>query len=445
MLLLFIMTLAGSIPLLCYLLLFYVIGDKLPMKLYMLLLRMSIIFYLCPFQVFKYLLPAKLLNLSNNLEISYQKSVDVINYIDMQKISGNYLIYPSYIPIIYIICLVCFAVRAFITWYKYFKSQRELLLTSDVLDDNLHEFIDKHPQFARLSRKSFFVFRQEHANTPFTVGFFSPCIVLPDWGFNQTQKEYIYSHELTHILHHDVPWKALCTMAVLLHWYNPLAHLLMSQHSNACEYYADEYCTSCMSKNEQKDYITFIVRLTRIISGKKYIIPSFSNSFIGGKESMKKRIDFIFKERKRSRVRQILSVICVCLVFMMSSMTVFAYSPTVEDSVPLEKIDAEESIEITWSTDDTYSSLAEPDLDFSKYSSYFIDEDGNIVPLTLGSNLEPYTLCNHVYKDGTRQVHSVYADGHCQIKYYEAQICYKCGKCITGSLFNISTWVKCPH
>lgn len=445
MLLLFIMTLAGSIPLLCYLLLFYVVGDRLPMKFYMLLLRMSIIFYVCPFQIFKYLLPAKLLNLFSGLEITYQRSVDVINYIDMQKISGNYLIYPNYIPFIYVICLVCFTVRAFITWYQYFKSQKELLLTSDVLDDNLQEFIDEHPQFARLSKKSFFVFRQEHTNTPFTVGFGSHYIVLPDWGFTQKQKEYIYSHELTHILHHDVPWKALCTMAVLLHWYNPLAHLLMTQHSNACEYYADEYCTSYMSKNEQKDYISFIVRLTRVSSGRTYSIPSFSNSFIGGKESMKKRIDFIFKERKRSRVRQILSMLCVCLVFMMSSMTVFAYSPTVEDSIPLEKIDTEESIEITWSTDNTYSLLSETDLDFSKYSSYFVDEDGNVIPLTLGTGIEPYTLCTHVYKNGTRQVHSVYSDGSCQVKVYNAQICYKCGKCITGSLQATATFTKCPH
>lgn len=160
---------------------------------------------------------------------------------------------------------------------------------------------------------------------------------------------------------------------------------------------------------------------------------------------MKKRIDFIFKERKTSRVRQILSVICVCLVFMMSSMTVFAYSPTVEDSVPLEEIQSDERIEITWTTDNTHSLLTESSLDFSKYSSYFVDEDGNVIPLTLGSGIEPYTLCTHIYKDGTRQVHTIYSNGSCQVKIYSAKICYKCGKCITGSLVNTATWTTCPH
>lgn len=445
MILLFIMTLAGSIPLLCYIGVFYMVGNRLPMKFYMLLLKMSIIFYLCPFQVFKYVLPARLLDMFSGLEIKYQKTVDVVNYIDMQKISGNYLIYPSYIPLIYFICLAFFSIRAFIAWCQYFKSQRELLLASDVLDDNLQKFIDEHPQFARLRRKSFCVFKQEYENTPFTVGFRSPCIVLPDWGFTQKQKEYIYSHELTHILHHDVPWKALCTMVVLLHWYNPLSYILMSQHANACEYYADEYCTDYMSKAEQKDYITFIVKLTRVSSGIKYSIPSFSSSFIGGKESMKKRIDFIFKERKISKVRQIFSVLCVCFAFIMSGMTVFAYSPTIEDSVPLEEVGSDEKIEITWSTDTTYALSTGSNLDFSKYSSYFIDEDGNAVPLTLGSGLEPYTLCTHVYKTGVRQVHTIYADGSCQMKFYNAQICYKCGKCITGSLDHTANWPKCPH
>lgn len=445
MLLLFIMTLAGSIPLLCYVGVFYMVGNRLPMKFYMLLLKISIIFYLCPFQVFKYLLPARSLDMFSGLEIKYQKTVDVINYIDMQKISGNYLIYPNYIPLIYFICLAFFSIRAFIAWCQYFKSQRELILASDVLDDNLQKFIDEHPQFARLRKKSFCVFKQEYVNTPFTVGFRSPCIVLPDWGFTPKQKEYIYSHELTHILHHDVPWKALCTMVVLLHWYNPLSYILMSQHANACEYYADEYCTDYMSKVEKKDYITFIVKLTRVSSGITYSIPSFSSSFIGGKESMKKRIDFIFKERKISKIRQIFSVLCVCFAFIMSSMTVFAYSPTIEDSVPLEEVDTEKSIEITWSTDDTCSQTTETELDFSKYSSYFVDEDGNAVPLTLGSGLEPYTLCTHVYKSGTRQVHSVYYDGSCELKIYNAKICYKCGKCITGSLQNVITYLKCPH
>ncbi len=445
MLLLLIMTFAGSIPLLCYLCLFHMMGDRFPMKFYTLLLRMSIIFYLCPFQVFKYLLPANLLDMFSGLEITYQKTVDVENYINMQKISGNYLIYPNYIPLIYVICLICFASCAFITWYQYFSNQRELLLTSDVLDDNLNDFIDAHPQFAKLSRKSFLIFEQEYANTPFTIGFSSPCIIFPNWNFNEKQKEYIYSHELTHILHHDVPWKALCMMAVLLHWFNPLVYILMLQHNNACEYYADEYCTSYMSKAEQKDYISFIVKLTRISSGRKYNVPTFSNSFIGGKESMKKRIDFIFKERKRSRVRQIFSMLCVCLIFIMSSMTVFAYSSTIEDSMPLEEIDEGQEIEITWTTDNTYSLSTGADLDFSKYSSYFIDEDGNSIPLTLGSSIEPYTLCTHVYKPGTRQVHIKEADGSCQVKIYSATICYKCGKCITGDLIKTETWTKCPH
>lgn len=160
---------------------------------------------------------------------------------------------------------------------------------------------------------------------------------------------------------------------------------------------------------------------------------------------MKKRIDFIFKERKISKVRQIFSVLCVCFAFIMSSMTVFAYSATIEDSVPLEEVGEGESVEITWSTTNTLSQAPGTELDFSKYSSYFVDEDGNATPLTLGTSLEPYTLCTHVYKDGTREVHIKKANGSCEVRYYSAQICYKCGKCITGSLITTATWTKCPH
>lgn len=449
MLLLLIMTLAGSIPLVCYLIFSHILGDRFPVRFYMFILRAAIIFYLCPFQVLKYLLPEKLISLSHNFGVeTYTRTLNTVNHVNMQKIDGNYLIYPNYVLFTYIVCLLAFTVCAFITWFRYFRSHRELLLSSDVVDgEDIVKFIDEHPQFKKLRRKSFFVFEQEYADTPFVVGFHSTSIVLPKQKFSQKQKEYIYSHELSHILHHDVIWKALCTMAVLLHWYNPLIYILASHHSNFCEYYADEYCTGYMSKDEQKDYIGFIVRLTRINSYEsEYNIPSFSNSLTGGKESMKKRIDFIFNKRKPSRVIRGFSILCLCLMVLMSSMTVFAYEGGIEDNVPLEEIGDNINVTIKYTDDTSELPVTKTELKLSESCSYFVDEDGNITILDEeNSDVEPYAICIHSYKAGSKQVHYLRTDGSCVIKYYEAQICTKCHKCITGDLIKTSTWPKCPH
>lgn len=448
MLLLLIMTLAGSIPLVCYLIFSHILGDRLPIKFYMLILRLAIIFYLCPFQVLKYLLPKEFIQLSRDFGVeTYTRTLSAVNYINMQKIDGNYLIYPRYIPFAYIVCLFAFTVCAFITWFRYFHSHRELLLTSDIVDDDISKFIDEHPRFKRLRRKCFCVFEQEYADTPFVVGFRSKSIVLPKQRFSQKQKEYIYSHELSHILHHDVIWKALCTMAVLLHWYNPFIYILASQHSSFCEYYADEYCTKCMSKDDQKDYIAFIVRLTRISSyNSEYNIPSFSNSFAGGKESMRKRIDFIFNKRKPSKIVRGLSVLCICLTVLLSSMTVFAYDGGVEDNMPLKEDGKFTDTEITYTADTTNIFATKTDLYFSESSSYFVDEDGNVTVLTEeNSDIEPHVLCIHSYSAGTKRIHGLRSDGGCETEYYEAQICVKCGKCITGDYIRTVSYAKCPH
>ncbi len=413
------------------------------MKFYIFLLRSSIIFYLCPFQVIKYLLPLEVVEQFSDAGIVYKKTIDVVNYICARKIDGNYIIYPSYIPLIYTVCLLLFSICTIVTWYQYFKSYRELLLSSDILDNDMEKFIDDNPQFIGLKKKSFCVFEQERITTPFTVGFSSPCIVFPKCNLTQKQREFIYSHELTHILHHDVTWKALCTMAVLLHWYNPLVHLLRAAHSSACEYYADEYCTSFMSKEEKKEYISLIVQFTSLNVGSIYDIPNFSNSFIGGKKSMKKRIDFIFKERKMRKLRQIASAVCICLVFLMSSMTVFAYSPSMQDSTSLEASSSKEELIVTWSTDDADSLPI--DLDFSKYSSYFVDKDGNVTPLLEDDDAAPNALCFHTYVDGYKEIHKKFSDGHCEIRHYAAQICSKCKACITGELEYTTTWTKCSH
>lgn len=442
------MTLAGSIPIVCYLICFYILGDRLPIKFYVFILRAAIVFYLCLFQILKYLLPAKLINLSQGFEIkTYTRTVNVVDYINMQKIDGNYLIYPSYIPIVYIVCLLAFTVCAFITWYRYFRSLKELLLTSDIIDDDISKFIDEHPQLKKLNRKSFCVFEQEYADTPFIVGFRSLSIVLPKQKFNEKQKEYIYSHELSHILHHDIIWKALCTMALLLHWYNPFVYVLSMHHSNLCEYYADEHCTKDMSKDDQKKYVEFIIKLASVSSyNSEHDIPNFSNSFSGGKESMKKRVDFIFNKRKPSKIVRILSVLCTCVMILMSSLTVLAYDAGIEDNVPLEEAGDNSTVKITYTSDKTYSSVPKTALNFSESSCYFVDENGNIIPLfEETSNIEPHALCFHSYTSGTKEVHTLYSNGSCQIKYYKATICIKCGKCITGDLANTATWTKCPH
>lgn len=51
---------------------------------------------------------------------------------------------------------------------------------------------------------------------------------------------HVVTHELTHIRRHDNLWKALATLALYLHWFNPLVWLFYRWYVTDMEASCDE-------------------------------------------------------------------------------------------------------------------------------------------------------------------------------------------------------------
>lgn len=148
--------------------------------------------------------------------------------------------------------------------------------------------------------------------SPLTYGVFCPVILLPKNIYNCDKKtsEYILSHELTHIKRFDVLYKLFMVLAVSLHWFNPLAWVMLVMASRDIELSCDEEVV--LRKNgsgrEREEYA-----LTLIEMEEKRSFGALQNGF--GGSSVRERIKSVMKLKKASPAGRAAAVLLVSAAF----------------------------------------------------------------------------------------------------------------------------------
>ena len=89
--------------------------------------------------------------------------------------------------------------------------------------------------------------------TPMLTGFFKPTILLPNKEIPEDEMALILEHELTHYKHKDLYINLLGTLAVSLHWFNPIVYLCYPSIQGDGEFCCDE----AVLKNRDSDYRQF--------------------------------------------------------------------------------------------------------------------------------------------------------------------------------------------
>lgn len=84
------------------------------------------------------------------------------------------------------------------------------------------------------------LYRTPLAKTPMLIGLFRPVIYLPEGEYTEAQLHNILRHELSHWRRHDVAVKWLATLAVHIHWFNPVVYFVRREIDRACELACDE-------------------------------------------------------------------------------------------------------------------------------------------------------------------------------------------------------------
>ena len=382
------------------------------------LVFLSLVGYLIPFQVVKYLMPEDLLRETDSLmNISY-----FINFDDKEAISYNGIsLWMSDWILMVGLCWL-FLVSGFSIYeiIKYHRLTRKLKRITETRNCFLPGIGDVQYRISPL------------IGSPYTIGFLKPFIVAPESLEDSRLSEMIMRHEYSHLRRHDSAVKLLCLLAICLHFYNPLTLLTLLLYTSFSENIADQAATEGFTTEERKAYAVALVNLS---ARNRQVPVVWKNNLLGAKHTMKRRVEFIMmKNRKASKIGTAAAILAS--VFL-SGTTVFGYAPMQTTEVP-------DSVLLTENASFIDTSTIQDNI-FADSDIYF-EADDNTNIIVNESNLEPRAIiCTHNFKSGYSDLHYSKSNGGCEVKRYTAKICTKCNHLVIMDYVGTYTYAKCPH
>lgn len=91
-------------------------------------------------------------------------------------------------------------------------------------------------------------------SSPMLVGYFRPVLLLPQGTLSPEDARLVFSHELHHFRRGDLWKKLLAETLCLLHWFNPIAHLLKRDLLYWMETACDEAVVRPLDFAQRKQY-----------------------------------------------------------------------------------------------------------------------------------------------------------------------------------------------
>lgn len=166
-----VMDMAGTFPILGYLLIKKIFKKHMTAQKYIWILRLSIILYLCPFQEFKYLiLPEKLLERFNFADFwgIAGKKISGFEVVNIPSLFGDYYVTPRGIFLVTVIWFIICTILVIYYYGTYFFIKRQIRKNGIKTDF-----------FSGKRGKDIEVFQTAKVKTPCTVGWLHPNIFIP--------------------------------------------------------------------------------------------------------------------------------------------------------------------------------------------------------------------------------------------------------------------------
>ncbi|MDE7268284.1 MAG: M56 family metallopeptidase [Lachnospiraceae bacterium] len=236
--------------------------------------------------------------------------------------------------------------------------------------------------------------------SPMLVGFFHPCIILPDQAAGAEGLSYIFTHELIHMKRWDIVYKWLVQIVVCVHWFNPFVYLLEKEVDRACELSCDEAVLASWGDSAKKAYgDTLLLFLKR---KDEYKNPFASVTLTEGAEQIKERLGAIMNFKKMSKMITAMAVVLtviICACFQ--TLGVYAKQEKTPNQAQTK---VEESKDPDWQASD----------DEPLYDSLLYDEDNNVYYI-LCHGASFLDMPNSVFSDGTIGIVLVKKDEYCSV------------------------------
>lgn len=296
-------------------------------------------------------------------------------------------------------------------------------------------------------RRHVLLYQGDSEDSSMTFGMIRPVIICSK-EIGSLEAELLTRHELVHIRRLDACWKILMECVTYLHWWNPVMWKLNREIDRVCEMSCDETAMFGRTEEEVKRYLLLLIEESQMKKEPAKVSVRWRAGFGENARKIKERVENLMRKKKGNRFAA--GVLVATLVFA-NSMTVFAYRDTFQEVMP--EGTSQDDIESTLNVDTyvfTPDEVTEGEMqDFDllgdleiRYDEQFIDEEGNIYPVP---EIVPQWGCNHDYVSGTSTTHDKKSDGSCVVNEYHSQRCSKCGLVVRGDLISSHYYAVCPH
>lgn len=449
---LLVLTISGSTITAVYLLLRCLLKRKICARYFDLLARAAILYYLVPLPYLKkcYLVVLRRLLPESPVLIS-KISLSRRNHIVYAEDALHVNIYAGVQMAAAILWILAIGILLAVWVIEYVRLARIAARYADMaMTPECRAFLENLKKQYKIRRRVYLYEAMAGENT-ITFGFFKPVIICSR-ATASPEAELLVRHELLHIKRMDVLWKMLMDVARMIHCYNPLVWILHSSFEQVCECSCDEIVMQERTDVEVKEYLRLMIEEARE-KEEEEVSLRWKSGFGDNTQKMKERMENLMRKKKWNRVA---AVALVAALTFANSMTVFAYREPFEREVA-EEVSTVNVDEIAES--DTFMFVPEEtgmnaleELDQSEtqealhniqYDRQFMNEAGNIYPISEDDKIEPY--CDHTFVNGTGADHIKKSDGSCKIIEFKAQRCSKCGYVIQGETTRTLIYEKCPH
>lgn len=442
--LLFSMSLAGSLVLILYFVTKPATRRFLPASWRYRLLKVSLLFYLLPYQFLKYVYA----DIWGYLFPSWHQTADPQGSFDTISSNRTILIdsdgrfhFENQTIILTLLGIWGIFVIAFLLHHlkKYACCIKDLRQISKLPFDLPNE----QCMSKRHSRAEVSLYVNPYITTPVTLGLFSPHIILPASLADGKDRQMIIAHEMVHIRNHDNLVKFLWLLAMLLHWYNPAIYVLYWEIWKVCEQVCDASVTQGMSKQELKQYQSLIIEMSqKKTHGDTLLASSFSSRF----RIIKERIIVMNRTTISSKkVNFITSLVMAVVILALSPISVLAYSPASTYQFQNEQIIGDDAALYLFSKPNNSQEMFNL---FQKYGTehdIFVANDGQEFIINDTDPQMERAICFHDWQDGTLYSHTKNADGSCVVYCYDCQYCTKCGSAKNITYNYKIIFDKCTH
>lgn len=441
---LLVMSLSGSTMTGMYLLLRCLLGDRVSARLYYLIIRGAVLFYLIPLpflkgwyrKIIRVSLPARQIEriwipvgwTNNVMHVGSEAYVN--NYEAAQTIvAGVWLFIVGILMLGWIL--------------KYLRIRRQIdKYTGTVMTEEQKSYLeDLKKQYG--VRRPVILYQGLDGEQTITFGICRPVIIC-NREIGSREAELLVRHEMVHIRRMDVLWKLLVLLVVMLHWWNPIARKLRREFERICEYSCDEIVMQAKSREEVKEYLCLLISEA---SETGTVFMGWQNGFADDVEDIKERMLNLLKVKKWNRY--VAGILVTALAFC-NSMTVFAYRDTfsrrMAENTPQEEVaQSLRSNPVCFTPDgidNGFSALQDIKI---LYEKQFTDTEGNIYPYSYRELVMDYRGCSHEFESGTATNHTEKPDGDCEVKEYHALRCSKCGHVDKEEGIGVHIYDVCPH